>query len=97
LTTGKGPKKRHKFTLKCQSYGIRHKTTQPYRLQTNGQVERFNRTMKDATIKQYHYENITQLVTHIDDFIIAYNVGKKLSALKRKTPMQFLLYIYKKS
>lgn len=97
LTKGKGPKKRHKFTLKCQSYGIRHKTTQPYRPQTNGQVERFNRTMKDATIKQYHYENITQLVTHLDDFILAYNVGKKLSALKRKTPMQFLLYIYKKN
>ena len=68
-----------------------HKTTAPYTPQTNGQVERFNRTLKEATIQKYHYDNISQAVTHLDDFIIAYNVEKKLSALKRKTPMQFIL------
>ena len=24
---------------------------------TNGQVERMNRTVKDATVKRYHYDN----------------------------------------
>jgi len=90
LTKGRGPQKRHKFVLRCAFHGIKHKTTAPYTPQTNGQVERFNRTLKEATIQKYHYDNISQAVTHLDDFIIAYNVGKKLSALKRKTPMQFI-------
>jgi transposase InsO family protein len=91
------PSSRHKFDLLCSKLGIKHKTTAPYTPQTNGQVERFNRTLKEATIQKYHYDDISQAVTHLDDFIIAYNVGKKLSALKRKTPMQFILNTFKEN
>ena len=91
------PRSRHKFDLLCSKLGIKHKTTAPYTPQTNGQVERFNRTLKEATIQKYHYDDISQAVTHLDDFIIAYNVGKKLSALKRQTPMQFILNKFKEN
>jgi hypothetical protein len=57
------PKTRHKFDLLCSKLGIKHKTTKPYTPQTNGQVERFNRTLKEATTKAYHYDNIYQLGT----------------------------------
>jgi transposase InsO family protein len=69
IKRGKGPAKRHRFDLACQKHGIRHKTTKPYRPQTNGQVERMNRTLKDATTKRYHYENVEQLKRHLDSFL----------------------------
>jgi hypothetical protein len=47
---------------------------------TNGQVERMNRTIKDATVKRFHYENHDQLRTHLADFMAAYNwVGSRFS------------------
>ena len=38
---------------------------------TNGQVERMNRTIKEATVKRYHYDSHTQLRQHLQDFIDA--------------------------
>ena len=39
---------RHPFDRVCQRHGVRHKLTQPYRPQTNGMVERFNRRLAEA-------------------------------------------------
>jgi len=36
-----------------------------------GQVERINRTIKDATVKRFHYERHDQLRTHLADFMAA--------------------------
>lgn len=80
----KKPTKRHKFDLACVKYGIRHKNTKPYSPQTNGQVERFNRTIKEATLYVFKYSNRNQLEMHLNDFLIAYNCAKKLSALKKE-------------
>ena len=44
-TTGTG---RHAFDRVCQARGIRHKLIRPYRPQTNGKVERFNRRLGEA-------------------------------------------------
>lgn len=35
--------------------GIEHRLTKVGHPRTNGQVERMNRTIKDATVKRYHY------------------------------------------
>jgi hypothetical protein len=40
---------------------------------TNGQVERMNRTLKEATVKRYYCETRAQLQTHLADFVTAYN------------------------
>ena len=56
----------------------------------NGQVERMNRTIKEATVKRYHYDNHTQLETHLADFINAYNYGKRLKTLRGLTPYEFI-------
>ena len=38
----------HPFDKLCQARGIRHKLTRPYRRQTNGMAERFNRRLGEA-------------------------------------------------
>jgi transposase InsO family protein len=40
----------------CQTHGIEHRLTKPSHPSTNGQVERMNRTIKEATVQHYHYE-----------------------------------------
>jgi transposase InsO family protein len=42
----------HMFDLLCDTSGIEHRLTKPNRPWTNGQVERMNRTLKEATVKR---------------------------------------------
>jgi hypothetical protein len=49
-----------------------------------------NRTIKDATVKQYHYESNGQLVRHLDDFLAAYNFARRLKTLNGLTPYEFV-------
>lgn len=45
-----------------------------------------NRTLKDATVKRYHYETHDQLRTYLTDFATAYNFARRLKTLKELTP-----------
>ncbi|WP_265506846.1 integrase core domain-containing protein, partial [Paracoccus rhizosphaerae] len=53
---------------------------------TNGQVERMNRTIKDATVKRFHYDSHDQLRTHLADFMPAYNFARRLKTLASHGP-----------
>lgn len=57
---------------------------------TNGQVERMNRTIKEATVKRFHYDDHRQFVTHLADFVAAYNFGRRLKTLRGLTPYEFI-------
>jgi transposase InsO family protein len=80
----------HPFDRVCREHGIEHRLTQPNHPWTNGQVERMNRTIKDATVKRYHYESNGQLVRHLDDFVAAYNFARRLKTLNGLTPYEFI-------
>jgi transposase InsO family protein len=54
-----------RFDMICDANGIEHRLTKPNHPWTNGQVERMNRTIKEATIKRFHYESHDQLRTHL--------------------------------
>jgi hypothetical protein len=56
----------------------------------NGQAERMNRTIKDATVKRYHYDNHDQLHRHLDDFVAAYNHARRFKRLCGLTPYEFI-------
>ena len=56
----------------------------------NGQVERMNRTIKDAKVKRFHYDDHDQLRRHLNDFVAAYNFGRRLKTLKGLTPYEFI-------
>jgi len=81
---------RHMFDMRCQENGIEHRLTKPNHPWTNGQVERMNRTLKDATVKRYHYETHEQLKTHLNLFLDACNHAKRLKTLKGLTPYEFI-------
>jgi transposase InsO family protein len=80
----------HAFEYACATLGIEHRTTKPKHPWTNGQVERMNRTIKDATVKRFHYDDCDQLERHLTDFISAYNFGRRLKTLKGLTPYEFI-------
>ena len=62
----------------------------------NGQVERMNRTNKEATVTRYHYENHHQLQTHLLLSVDAYNHARRLKTLKGMTPYEFVCSIWTK-
>ena len=59
----------HMFDMRCEENGIEHRLTKVKHPWTNGQVERMNRTIKDATVRRYHYDTHQQLETNLADFI----------------------------
>jgi transposase InsO family protein len=80
----------HAFELACAQNNIGHRLTKPCHPWTNGQVERMNRTIKQATVRLYHYDSHLQLQSHIEDFISAYNFAKRLRALNGLTPFEYI-------
>ena len=78
----------HAFEFACAELDVEHRLTKPRHPWTNGQVEQMNRTIKDATVKRYHYDNHDQLRQHLADFVAAYNFGRRLKTLKGLTPYE---------
>ena len=80
----------HAFELACAQNDVDHRLTKPRHPWTNGQVERMNRTIKDATVKRFHYVSHDQLRQHLADFVTAYNFGRRLKTLRGLTPFEFI-------
>jgi transposase InsO family protein len=78
----------HIFDRVCAEHGIEHRLTKPYHPWTNGQAERMNRTIKEATTKAFHYPDLKALHAHVLAFVTAYNFAKHLKALRWRTPFQ---------
>jgi transposase InsO family protein len=87
----------HMFDLLCQQNGIEHRLTKPNHPWTNGQVERMNRTLKEATVNRYHYETAEQLKAHLATFLMAYNFAKRLKTLRGLTPHEYICKIWTES
>jgi len=89
-----GPSRRflgpHIFDHVCIANDIEHRLTKPNHRWTNGQAERMNRTIKDATVKTYHYDDLESLKAHVLAFVTAYNFAKHLKVLRWRTPYQVI-------
>ena len=95
----KGPTARfrgHPFDRVCLLHGIDHRLTKPNPPWTNGQVERMNRTIKEATVQRYHYESHDQLRTHLSDFVAGYNFAKRFKTLDGLTAYEFICTCWQK-
>jgi Integrase core domain len=80
----------HIFDRVCQENAIDHRLTKTNHPWTNGQVERMNRTLKEATVKKYYYQTHQHLKEHLQAFLMAYNFAKKLKRLKGLTPYEYI-------
>ena len=80
----------HLFDRVCAAHGIEHRLTKLNHPWTNGQVERMNRTIKEATVKRYHYGSHAELREHLSSFLLAYNHAKRLKTLRGLTPYEFV-------
>ena len=91
------PKKKpvHDFDEICQKHNIDHRLTKFRHPWTNGQVEVFNRVIKQHTTKLYHYNDEDQLRKHLNAFLLVYNYQRTLQALKFKTPYEKVMEEYK--
>lgn len=52
------------------------------------------RTIKDATVKSFHYASIQDLRRHVSDWLIAHNFAKQLTALKFRAPYEAIKEIW---
>jgi transposase InsO family protein len=68
--------------MPAQKLDIEHRLTKPNHPWTNGQVERMNRSIKEATAQRYHYDTHQQLERHLADFVSAYNFARSLKTRK---------------
>src|SRR6516164_9839987 len=66
----------HIFDRVCIEHGIERRSTKPFHPWTNGQAERMNRTIKDATVKVFRYEDLNSLN------VKAYNFAKHSKCAK---------------
>jgi transposase InsO family protein len=80
----------HIFDRVCREHAVDHRLTKIKHPWTNGQVERMNRTIKEATVKRFHYDDHDQLRRHLADFVLAYNFGRRLKTLKGLTPYEHI-------
>lgn len=83
----------HPFDRTCWGHGIEHRLTKPNHPWTNGQVERMNRTLKEATIRRYHYKTHRQLENHLAAFLDGYNFARWLKTLQGLTPYEAICTI----
>jgi transposase InsO family protein len=92
----KVPFRSHSFELACADLDIQHRLTKPRHPWTNGQVERMNRRIKEATVKRFYYETHDLLRQHLADFVAAYNFARRLKTLRGPTPYEFLCQMWEK-
>ena len=55
-----------------------------------------NRTIKEATVRTYHYDGHAQLREHLSAFLNAYNFAKRLKTLAGLTSYQFICSCWQK-
>jgi len=88
----------HPFDQVCRRHGVRHKLTRPYRPQTNGMAERFNRRLAEAldshprdaaNAGKNRFADHAQRNAFIHAFVNHYN-HTRLRCLGHKAPAELL-------
>ena len=86
VLTDNGACYRSKLFAQALGEAITHKRTRPYRPQTNGKVERFNRTTLEEWAYARPYSSETERTALFNDWLHTYNHHRGHTALGGKSP-----------
>ena len=86
VLTDNGACYRSKLFADALGEGIKHKRTRPYRPQTNGKVERYNRTMVEEWAYARPYASEAERAALFHDWLHTYNHHRGHTALGGKSP-----------
>jgi transposase InsO family protein len=86
VLTDNGACYRSKLFAQALGKNIKHKRTRPYRPQTNGKVERFNRTVLEEWAYARPYASETERAACFNDWLHTYNHHRGHTALDGKSP-----------
>jgi transposase len=79
-----------------EEHAIAHRRTTTHHPRTNGQVERMNRTLKEATVTTYDDQTHQRLKEHLHACLMADNCAKRLKTLRELTPDEYLCHCWQK-
>ena len=82
--------KEHPFETLCNEFDIKHIYTRPYRPQTNGKIEAFNRILKQEFFYPNTFESEKDLMLNLGNFLFEYNHLRKHGGLNYETPFDKL-------
>jgi transposase InsO family protein len=86
----------HSFDRVWRERDLDHRLTKTDHPWTNGQVERMNRTLKEATVKKYYGQTHQHLKAHLQAFLMAYNFAKRRKTLRGLTPYEYICQCWQK-
>jgi len=81
----------HAFAAALSEIGARHKRTRPFRPQTNGKAERFNKTLLTEWAYVRRYDTNQARLDALPGFVDYYNRGRPHGSLNGQSPMTVLV------
>ena len=82
--------KEHSFETLCNELGIKHIYTRPYRPQTNGKIEAFNKILKREFFYSNSFDSEKDLMLNLGNFLFEYNHLRRHGGLNYITPFDKL-------
>lgn len=61
--------KPYHFDVNCHRSDIEHRLTRTFQQWPNGQVERMNRTLKEAITQSFHYAALDEVSLHLKNYL----------------------------
>lgn len=93
--TSRKARETHFFETMLKIFNIKHRYTRPYHPQTNGKIERFWRILYDECInlQTTSFSDEKDFLAELNGFMYRYNYQRRHSGIKRKTPLEKLMFV----
>jgi len=80
----------HPFERMLMEMDIKHRYTRPYRLQTNGKIERFWKTIETDLLEDMVFDSLEHLQNELEQYLYYYNHERPHQGINGISPVKFL-------